>query len=78
MMATLVTGLFYLSLDLNTALVGLVMSVGPLFSALPGISSGRIVDRFSSNLIVIIDPIIGHSSLFHFQYYQMNTVSLDI
>ncbi|PDT51126.1 MULTISPECIES: MFS transporter [Sinorhizobium] len=48
MMATLVVGPFYLSrgLGLDAALVGLVMSVGPVVSALTGIPAGRLVDRF--------------------------------
>jgi EmrB/QacA subfamily drug resistance transporter len=47
MMATLVVGPFYLSraLGLDAALVGLVLSVGPLVAALTGAPAGRIVDR---------------------------------
>ncbi|HET7229585.1 MAG TPA: MFS transporter [Longimicrobium sp.] len=47
MMATLVVGPFYLSraLGLNAALVGGVMSVGPLVAALTGAPAGRLVDR---------------------------------
>jgi EmrB/QacA subfamily drug resistance transporter len=50
MMATLVVGPFYLSraLGLETAWVGLVMTVGPLVAALAGIPSGRMVDRFGA------------------------------
>jgi MFS family permease len=42
MMATLVVGPFYLSrtLGLNAALIGLVLSVGPLFAALTGVPAG--------------------------------------
>ena len=45
MMATLVVGPFYLSraLGLDAALVGLVLSVGPLVAALTGVPAGRIV-----------------------------------
>jgi EmrB/QacA subfamily drug resistance transporter len=48
MMATLVVGPFYLSqaLGLDAALVGLVLSVGPLVVALTSVPSGRIADRF--------------------------------
>lgn len=48
MMATLVVGPFYLSrgLGLETALVGLTLSAGPLVAALAGVPAGRIVDRF--------------------------------
>ncbi|MEU9305439.1 MFS transporter [Streptomyces sp. NPDC048269] len=50
MMATLVVGPFYLSrtLGLGEALVGLVLSVGPLVAALTGVPSGRIADRFGA------------------------------
>jgi EmrB/QacA subfamily drug resistance transporter len=46
-MATLVVGPFYLSkaLGLDAALVGLVVSVGPLVAALTGAPAGRLVDR---------------------------------
>jgi len=42
MMATLVVGPFYLAraLDLDTALVGIVMSVGPVIAALTGVPAG--------------------------------------
>ncbi|ACP21809.1 probable transmembrane efflux protein (plasmid) [Sinorhizobium fredii NGR234] len=48
MMTTLVVGPFYLSrgLGLDAALVGLVMSAGPVVSALAGVPAGRLVDRF--------------------------------
>jgi MFS family permease len=59
MMATLVAGLFYLSraLGLNEALVGLVMSIGPIISALSGVPTGRIVDRLGAPLRVIVGLI---------------------
>ena len=46
-MVTLIVGPFYLSgaLGLPTALVGAVMSVGPIVAALAGVPSGRLVDR---------------------------------
>jgi MFS family permease len=49
-MASLVVGPFYLSgaLGLEAALVGLVMSAGPLAAALSGVPAGRLVDRFGS------------------------------
>jgi EmrB/QacA subfamily drug resistance transporter len=55
MMATLVVGPFYLSraLGLDAARVGLVMSVGPLVSALTGVWAGRIVDRLGSHRMAI-------------------------
>jgi EmrB/QacA subfamily drug resistance transporter len=56
MMATLVVGPFYLSgaLGLDAALVGIVMSIGPVISALSGVPAGRIVDRFGAPLVVIV------------------------
>lgn len=55
MMATLVVGPFYLSqgLGLGAAMVGLVMSVGPIISAFSGVPAGRIVDRFGAPAMVI-------------------------
>lgn len=51
MMATLVVGPFYLdrALGLDTALVGVVMSVGPVIAALAGVPAGRSVDRFGGH-----------------------------
>ncbi|HYD30361.1 MAG TPA: MFS transporter, partial [Azospirillaceae bacterium] len=55
LMATLVVGPFYLSrtLALDTALVGIVMSVGPLAAALTGVPAGRLVDRFGTQRMAI-------------------------
>lgn len=55
MMATLVVGPFYLSrtLGLEAALVGLVMSVGPLVAALAGVPAGRLVERFGAQRMTI-------------------------
>ncbi|HYH21000.1 MAG TPA: MFS transporter [Azospirillum sp.] len=54
-MATLVVGPFYLArtLALDTALVGIVMSVGPLAAALAGVPAGRLVDRFGARRMTI-------------------------
>ena len=59
MMATLVVGPFYLSLalGLDAALVGIVMSVGPLAAALVGIPAGRIVDRVGAKRMTVLGPI---------------------
>ncbi len=48
LMATLVVGPFYLSgaLGLEPAMVGAVMSIGPVVAALTGHAAGRFVDRF--------------------------------
>ncbi len=55
MMATLVVGPFYLSraLGLREAVIGLVMSIGPITSALSGVMAGRIVDRLSAPLMTV-------------------------
>jgi len=68
MMATLVVGPFCLSraLGLDAATVGLVLSVGPLVTALSGVPAGRITDRFGSQrttLIGLIGITIGSVSL---------------
>jgi EmrB/QacA subfamily drug resistance transporter len=59
MMATLVVGPFYLSraLSLETALVGLVLSIGPLVAALTGVPAGRVVDRFGAQRMTIVGLI---------------------
>ncbi|MEO5739932.1 MAG: MFS transporter [Burkholderiales bacterium] len=55
LMATLVVGPFYLSraLGLDAAMVGLVMSVGPLVVALTGVPAGRIADRLGAPRMTI-------------------------
>lgn len=55
MMATLVVGPFYLSraLALSDAMVGLVMSIGPVISICCGVIAGRIVDRMGAPATVI-------------------------
>jgi MFS family permease len=55
-MATLVVGPFYLShaLGLEAALVGPVLSVGPLVAALTGVPAGGIVDRFGTKRMTIL------------------------
>jgi EmrB/QacA subfamily drug resistance transporter len=59
MMATLVVGPFYLSraLGLETALVGVVLSIGPLVAALTGVPAGRVVDRFGTQRMTIVGLI---------------------
>ncbi len=59
MMATLVVGPFYLSraLALNAALVGIVMSIGPITSMLIGVPAGRNVDRLGVPFMVIVGLI---------------------
>ncbi|NNH80955.1 MFS transporter [Rhizobium laguerreae] len=55
MMATLVVAPFYLShaLGLNQALVGIVMSIGPVISILSGVPAGRLVDRLDAPFVVV-------------------------
>jgi EmrB/QacA subfamily drug resistance transporter len=59
LMATLVVGPFYLSgaLGLDAAVVGLVLSVGPLVVALTGVPAGRIADRFGAQRMTIVGLI---------------------
>ncbi len=56
MMATLVVGPFYLAraLGLEAGAVGLVLSAGPVVSALVGVPAGRVVDRFGSRRAALI------------------------
>jgi EmrB/QacA subfamily drug resistance transporter len=56
MMATLVVGPFYLSraLGLDAALVGLVLSIGPVISILSGVIAGRAVDRLGAPFMLIV------------------------
>jgi EmrB/QacA subfamily drug resistance transporter len=68
LMATLVVGPFYLAraLGLNAALVGLVLSVGPLAAALTGVPAGRIADRLGTQRLTTIGLIgiaVGSSML---------------
>jgi MFS family permease len=55
MMATLVVGPFYLAgaLGLEPAAVGLVLSIGPLVTALTGVPAGRIADRFGVRRVIL-------------------------
>lgn len=57
--ATLVVGPFYLSggLGLDTAMVGLVLSAGPLVAAITGVPAGRLADRFGPQRVVIVGLI---------------------
>jgi EmrB/QacA subfamily drug resistance transporter len=50
LMATLVVGPFYLcvALGLDTGVIGVVMSVGPIVAALTGLPAGRMVDRMGT------------------------------
>lgn len=68
MMATLVVGPFYLSrsLGLSPAAVGLVLSIGPVISALCGVLAGCLVDRLGAPLTVmagLIAMVAGSTAL---------------
>ncbi|GAA3112941.1 MFS transporter [Rhizobium viscosum] len=56
MMTTLVVGPFYLglALGLKAAIVGLVMSVGPVISVVSGVPSGRLVDAWGARTVLSI------------------------
>ena len=55
-MSTMVVGPFYLSRaqGLDPVQVGLVLSIGPIVSAVSGILAGRIVDRFGAPAMVMV------------------------
>lgn len=55
-MATLVLGPFYLSkaLGLDTRMVGLVMTIGPLAAAIMGVPAGTLADRIGATLAMVI------------------------
>lgn len=59
-MATLVVGPFYLSrgLGLDAPRVGLVLSAGPLTTALAGVPAGRLADRFGAPRMLIAGLIV--------------------
>jgi EmrB/QacA subfamily drug resistance transporter len=59
MMATLVVGPFYLSgaLGLDAALVGMVLSAGPIVTALTGVPAGRLTDRFGARRMTVVGLI---------------------
>jgi len=68
MMTTFVVGPFYLSrsLGLPTAVVGLVMSTGPVISAFTGIPAGRIVDKLGAPVVVfigLVEMVLGLAGL---------------
>lgn len=56
MMATLVVGPFYLSgaLSLDAARVGLVLSTGPVVTALTGVPAGQLTDRFGAERVTML------------------------
>jgi MFS family permease len=57
---TLVVGPFYLSLalGLKAAMVGLVLSAGPLVAAMTAVPAGRLADRFGAQTITVVGLIV--------------------
>ena len=57
---TLVVGPFYLSraLGLNAAMVGFVLSAGPLVAALTAVPAGRLSDRFGAHSMAVVGLIV--------------------
>lgn len=74
MMATLVLGPFFLSkaLGLDTRIVGLVMTVGPLAAAIMGVPAGTLADRIGARLAMVIGL-----ALFTIGAFAMSWVSRD-
>ncbi|MEQ1942088.1 MFS transporter [Mesorhizobium sp. VNQ89] len=54
MISTLSIGPFYLTfaLDLHVAAVGIIMSAGPIMSAISGVPAGRATDRFTTSTVI--------------------------
>jgi EmrB/QacA subfamily drug resistance transporter len=57
---TLVVGPFYLSLalGLNAAMIGVVLSAGPLVAALTAAPAGRLADRFGAQTMTVVGLIV--------------------
>lgn len=74
MMATLVLGPFFLSkaLGLDTRMIGLVMTIGPLAAAIMGVPAGTVADRIGAKLAMVIGL-----ALFTFGSLVMSWVALD-
>ena len=70
MMTTLTVGPYYLSLglELNTTLVGLIMAVGPVISIFSGIPSGRLVDSWGSNRVLLLGLTLLTAGAFLFAF----------
>lgn len=80
MMSTLVVGPFYLerALGLNAALVGIVMSVGPIAAALTGVPAGRFADHVGAQRMTIIGLVgitVGYA---RFQTANNTTVMANV
>jgi len=57
---TLVVGPFYLSLalGLNAAMIGVVLSAGPLVAALTAVPAGRLADRFGAQTMTVVGLVV--------------------
>ncbi|MGE3272619.1 MAG: MFS transporter, partial [Chloroflexota bacterium] len=77
LMATLIVGPFYLAqaLGLEAAVVGLVMSAGPLVAALTGVPAGRLVDQLGAHRMTILGLIGVAAGSFAL---SMTTITLGI
>lgn len=66
MMTTLVVGPFYLGvgLGLDATSVGLIMTIGPAIAIVSGVPSGRLVDRWGSDLVLAIGILLLASGAF--------------
>ena len=75
MMATLVLGPFFLSkaLGLDTRMVGLVMTIGPLAAAIMGVPAGTLADRIGARLAMVIGL-----ALFTIGAFVMSWVSVEV
>ena len=65
-MTTLVVGPFYLSgaLHLDTAAIGLAMSVGPMVAALVGVPAGKAVDRYGAARMTVVGLLLMTAGTF--------------
>ena len=80
MMSTLVVGPFYLerALGLNAALVGIVMSVGPIAAALTSVPAGRFADHVGAQRMTIIGLVGITISYARFQTANNTTVMANV
>ena len=70
MMTTLTVGPYYLSLglELKATLVGLIMAAGPVISIFSGIPSGRLVDSWGSNRVLLLGLSLLTAGAFLFAF----------
>ena len=70
MMTTLTVGPYYLSLglELQATQVGLIMAAGPVISILSGIPSGRLVDNWGSNPVLLLGLSLLTAGAFLFAF----------